>query len=104
MALEKQVVIDQITVDENNLINWREATTITDDGRELSKTFHRTLSVPGTDVATLPAKVAAIASTVWTPEVVAAYQAEQAAQEAARQADLAARNAAALNNMAPGAA
>jgi len=103
MSLEKQVVIDQITVDEKNLIHWREATSIIDDGREISKTFHRTTSAPSADTSALPAKVAAIASSVWTAQAIAAYNAEVAAQEAARQADLAARNAAALNNVAPSA-
>ena len=101
MALEKQVFIDQIMEDDKNVIRYREATRIVEDGRELSKTYHRADAFPGSDVSKLPERVAAIASTVWTPEVIAAYNAQIAEEEAARQADLAARNAAALGNVAP---
>jgi hypothetical protein len=38
----KQVVVDQITVTENGIILYREATKIIEDGVELTKTYHRT--------------------------------------------------------------
>jgi hypothetical protein len=79
MALEKQVVVDQITVTENGIILYREATKIIEDGKELTKTYHRTSLTPGQDLADQPANVVAIANTVWTPEVIAAYQAQQEA-------------------------
>lgn len=78
MSLTKQVVIDQITVTENGVILYREATRIMEDGKELSKTYHRTSLAPAQDITGRPANVVAICNLTWTPEVVAAYQAAQA--------------------------
>ena len=85
MSLTKTTAIDQITVTENGIILYREATRIMEDGIELSKTFHRSSLTPAQDLTGVPANVVAICSTAWTAEVVAAYQAAQAAAEAARQ-------------------
>jgi hypothetical protein len=84
MSLTKQVVIDQITVTENGVVLYREATKIMEDGNQLSQTFHRSVLIPSQDLTGIPANVVAICNTVWTAEVVAAYQAAQAAAEAAR--------------------
>jgi len=81
MSIEKQVVVDQITVTENGIILYREATKIIEDGVELTKTYHRTSLTPGQDLTGQPAQVAAIANTVWTEEVVAAYQAQTQASQ-----------------------
>lgn len=81
MSLTKQAVIDQITVTENGTIFYREATRIMEDGKQLSQTYHRTSLTPGQDLSTAPANVVAICNVVWTPEVVAAYQAQQAANK-----------------------
>jgi DNA-binding transcriptional LysR family regulator len=79
MSLTKQVVIDQITVTENGIVLYREATRIIEDGKVLTQTYHRSSLTPGQDLAGQPANVAAICNTAWTPEVIAAYQAQQAA-------------------------
>jgi hypothetical protein len=79
MALEKQTVVDQITVTENGTVMYREATRIIEDGKELAKTYHRTSLTPGQDLTGQPANVVAIANTVWTAECIAAYQAQQEA-------------------------
>ena len=84
MAITKEKVIDQITVTENGIVLYREATRIMEDGQQLSQTYHRTSLTPGQDLTGQPANVAAICNVAWTPEVVAAYQAQVAAQEAAR--------------------
>jgi hypothetical protein len=76
MSLTKQNVIDQITIQENGIILYREATKIMEDGVELTKTYHRSSLTPGQDLTGQPANVVAIANTVWTPEVIAAYQAQ----------------------------
>jgi hypothetical protein len=81
MAITKQVVIDQITVTENGIILYREATKIIEDGVELTKTYHRTSLTPGQDLTGQPAQVVAIANTVWTDEVIAAYQAQLQANQ-----------------------
>ena len=77
MSITKEKVIDQITVCENGIVLYREATRIMEDGNELSKTFHRSSLTPGQDLTGVPANVAAICNVVWTPEVIAAYQAAQ---------------------------
>lgn len=79
MALTKETVVDQITVTENGTVLYREATRILEDGVQLSQTFHRTSLTPGQDLTGQPEKVVAIANAAWTPEVIAAYQAQQAA-------------------------
>ena len=79
MALTKQAVIDQITVTENGIVLYREATTIKEDGEEISKKYHRTSLTPGQDLAGQPEKVVAICNVAWTAEVIAAYEAQVAA-------------------------
>ena len=63
--LTKQVKIDQITVTENGVVFYREATSILEDGVELSKTYHRSSLTPGQDLAGVPDNVAAICNVVW---------------------------------------
>ena len=86
MSLTKTTVVDQITVQENGSILYREATRIMEDGVQLSQTYHRSSLTPAQDLTGVPANVVAICNTVWTAEVIAAYQAAQAAAEAARNA------------------
>ena len=78
MTIEKIKVIDQITATENGTILFREATRIVEDGVQLSESYHRSSLAPDSDLTDVPAQVAAIAAVVWTPEVIAAYQAAQA--------------------------
>jgi len=80
MAITKESKIDQITVTENGIVLFREATRILEDGVELSKTYHRSSLTPGQDVSGVPANVQAICSAAWTADVVDAYQAAQEAK------------------------
>jgi len=80
MSLTKQTVIDQITVTENGIILYREATRIMEDGNQISQTYHRSSLTPAQDLTGVPTNVVAICNTVWTAEVIAAYQAAQANQ------------------------
>jgi hypothetical protein len=79
MSITKSTTVDQITVTENGIVLYREATRIMEDGNELSKTYHRSSLTPAQDLAGQPANVAAICNAAWTAEVVAAYQAQVAA-------------------------
>ena len=81
MSLTKQVVIDQITVIENGIVMYRETTRIMEDGKQLSQTYHRSTLIPAQDLSGVPANVVAICNVAWTAEVVAAYQAQMAAQQ-----------------------
>jgi uncharacterized protein (UPF0210 family) len=78
MSLTKQVVIDKIEVVENGTIQVRQVTRIIEDGTEISKQYHRTSLTPGQDLTDQPANVVAVCNAVWTPQVIAAYQAQAA--------------------------
>ena len=74
MTLEKLVVIDKIEVLETGHIQVRQATKIVEDGKELSKSYHRHVLSPGDDLEGQDPKVIAIAKAVWTGEVVKAFK------------------------------
>ena len=87
MAITKSTVVDQVTVTENGIVLYREATRVVEDGNEIAKTYHRTSLTPAQDLTGQPANVVAICNAAWTPEVIEAYQAqmaEQAAQQGAQ--------------------
>jgi uncharacterized protein (DUF169 family) len=76
MSLTKTTTIDQITVNENGTVLYREATRIMEDGNEISKTYHRSSLAPASDLTGVPDNVVAICNVAWTAEVIAAYQAQ----------------------------
>lgn len=82
MSLTKEVTVDQITVTENGIVLYREATTIKEDGEEISKKYHRTSLTPGQDLTGQPEKVVAICNAAWTDDVIEAYEAQLAASAA----------------------
>jgi hypothetical protein len=84
MSLTKTTVVDQITVQENGIVLYREATRIMENDVQLSQTYHRSSLIPAQDLTGVPAHVVAICNAAWTAEVIAAYQAAQAEAEAAR--------------------
>jgi hypothetical protein len=75
--LEKFISIDLIEVIENGSIQVRTKTSIKEDGVEISSKFHRHIVVPGADYSAEDAKVQAIAASIHTADVVAAYVAAQ---------------------------
>jgi DNA-binding transcriptional LysR family regulator len=79
--LTKSTTVDQITVTENGIVLYREATRIMEEANEIVKTYHRVSLTPGQDLTNQSKNVAAICNVVWTPEVIAAYQEQMAAQE-----------------------
>jgi len=82
MALTKENVVDKIETLENGTIQVRTATRVLEDGEVLSSSFHRHVLHPGQDLTDQDPKVVAIANAVWTDEVVTAYEAMIAEQEA----------------------
>jgi len=76
MSLNKQVKIDQIEIVENGTVQVRQATIITEDGKQLSRTFHRWCIAPGEDYSTQEQQVQDICKVAHTPEVIAAYKAQ----------------------------
>jgi hypothetical protein len=83
MALTETKVIDKIEVVENGSVQVREVTRIMKDGKEIANTYHRWAFAPGSDVSEMPANVQAICQVAWTPEVIAAYAAQQEANKLA---------------------
>jgi len=81
MPLEKVISVDLIEVVESGVIQVRTKTAIKEDGVEISSQFHRHTVAPGADYSQEDSKVQAIAASIHTPEVIAAYE---AAQEAAK--------------------
>jgi hypothetical protein len=77
MSFEKVTFVDLIEVIENGSIQVRTKTAIKEDGVEISSKFHRHVVAPGADVSAEDAKVQAIAASIHTAEVVAAYVAAQ---------------------------
>ena len=80
MLFTETKTVDQITVTENGIVLYREATRILKDGNEIAKTYHRSSLTPAQDLTGQPANVVAICNVAWTDEVIAAYQAQVAAQ------------------------
>jgi hypothetical protein len=81
MALTETKVIDKIEVLENSTVQVREVTRIIKDGNEIAHTYHRWVFTPGSDVSEMPTNVQAICQVAWTPEVISAYEAQQAANQ-----------------------
>jgi len=82
MTLIKKVIIDKYeVVGHFKQVQCREATVISEDGVELSRTFHRWVISPNDDVSSESAETQAIVSAVHTQEVKDAYTAHLAKQE-----------------------
>jgi len=79
--------ISQFDIQPNGCIGIRKTTDVLKDGVVISSTYWRCVLAPNDSQASAvldDAYYAGLAQTAWTPEVVAAYQAAQAAAEAAR--------------------
>jgi len=83
MALTKEIITDKIEVLEMGQVQVRTATRVMEDGAVLSSSFHRHVVEPSvktdgswgdTDISGEDARVQAVATATWTPEVVTAYQ------------------------------
>ena len=82
--ITKETAVDQITVQENGTILYREATSFVEDGVAITKTYHRNSLTPDQDLTSVPEKVVAICNTAWTQEVIDAYKASKAKDEPAQ--------------------
>lgn len=82
MSITKETMIDQITVVETGVVMYREVTKIFEDGKELTKTYHRTTLFPGQTLTNEPSKVVDICNVVWTDEVIAAFETQKTQQVA----------------------
>ncbi len=78
--ITKETIIDKIEVLENGAVLIRQATRIIEDGAVLSSTYHRSSVAPGQNIADQDQRVQAICNAVWTPEVIAAFEASRQQQ------------------------
>jgi hypothetical protein len=78
--LEKVNIVDRIEIIENGCVEVRTKTAIMEDGQQISASFHPRVIAPGDDYSGECDRVKAICAATHTAEVVAAYQAAQAAQ------------------------
>jgi len=82
MALEKTLRNDKIEVVSQgdwSCVQVRTATIVSEDGTELSKSYHRHVVMPNADLSSEDADVAAICTTVFTQAVKDSYAAHLAA-------------------------
>ncbi len=61
-----------------NIIQCRRADIIEKNGVEVGKTYHRHVRTPGEDVSDDCEELQTVAAALWTPEVIAAYEASKA--------------------------
>jgi len=81
MALTKEVKVDKLEiVGDYKHVQCREATVVSEDGVELSRSFHRHVLQPDSDISGEPQETQDICNAVWTDEVKAAWTAFQEAQ------------------------
>ena len=78
MSLEKTIKVDQIEiVGDYKAIQVRTATIVTDDGVELSRSFHRHVVSAGDDYSNEDESVQKICAAIHTEELIAAYKESQ---------------------------
>jgi len=75
MALTERIEIDKIEIVADWNIQVRQATVVERDGEFVSRTFHRWVLTPDSDISGQEQKVQDICNAAWTPEVKAAYEA-----------------------------
>ena len=75
MAITKATADDKIEiVGDYKHVNIRTATIVSEDGTELSRSFHRRVITPDLDVSGESAEIRSIAAAVWTDQVKSAWQ------------------------------
>ena len=80
MALEKEIKQDKIeVVGDYRAVQVRTATVVKEDGVELSRSFHRHVLQPDSDISGESDVVQEICNSVWTDEVKQAWSDKLAA-------------------------
>lgn len=78
--LEKIEIVDRVEVIENGSVQVRTRTSILEDGKQISGTYHRHVVAPGDDYSSEDARVQAICAATHTADVIAVYKAANAVQ------------------------
>ena len=75
MALAESIEYDKIeVVGQYKAVQVRKATVIKKDGVELTRSFHRYVLHPDSDISGQPAEVTAVCNAVWTDTVKTAWK------------------------------
>ena len=78
MALTETIEYDKIeVVGQYKMVQVRKATVIKKDGTELTRSFHRHVLHPDSDISAEPTEIQSICNVVWTQEVKDAWKAFQ---------------------------
>ena len=78
MALSESTEYDKVEiVGPYKTVQVRKATVIKKDGTELTRSFHRYVLQPDSDISAEPAEVVAVCNAVWTSQVKDAWKAYQ---------------------------
>jgi len=81
MAIEKTTEQDKIeVVGQYKAVQVREASVIKEDGKELTRSFHRYALHPDSDISNETDEVKAICNAVWTDDVKTAWTEFQESQ------------------------
>jgi hypothetical protein len=80
MALTERTEIDRIEVVNYWIIQVRQATVIERDGEFVSRTFHRWVLTPDSNISDQEQKVKDICNAAWTPKVRQTYETFKAEQ------------------------
>ena len=82
MTISSTTIIDKIEVLQNGVLQIRQAQILTENNQEIARNYTRWTRVPGDQEAQSdPIPVPAIASAIWTSNVISAYQSELIAQK-----------------------
>jgi hypothetical protein len=81
--LEKIEVVDRIEALESGVVQVRTRTSIMEDGKQISGTFHRHVVAPGDDYSAEDTRVQGVCAALHTPEAIAAYKAAQVKESVA---------------------
>ena len=82
MALTKEQKVDKIEiVGDYKHVQVRTATVVSEDGVELSRSYHRHVIAPGGDISGEDPQVQAICQAVHTDAVIQAYEQHIASQQ-----------------------
>jgi hypothetical protein len=72
---EKIIKVDSIEIiGDYKIIQYRIATIVLEDNKQISKTFHRNTIAPDHDLQDIPKEVKDIAMFVWTDDIKSLYK------------------------------
>ena len=84
MAITKRTELGNRTFLADGQLQIRMDTVIEEDGKEISRTYHRKVLAPGDSLTAEDPMVQRLAEAEWTPEVIKAYEAAKARSEERR--------------------